>query len=46
VQDGVRLREYAPRAVTMRNRVLTYVPEPVVTRIAAGLRRLSDRWRS
>jgi SAM-dependent methyltransferase len=41
VPDGVPLREYARLAVRIRYRMLARVPIFVVTRIAAGLRRLS-----
>jgi hypothetical protein len=45
VPDGVPLREYAPLSVRIRNRVLTHLPEPVVTQIAARVRRVTARWR-
>jgi hypothetical protein len=39
VPDGVPVREYAPLAVRMRHRLLRHIPEPVVTRVAATVRR-------
>jgi len=38
VPDGIALRQYAPLGVRMRNAVLRYIPEPVVTRLAAANR--------
>jgi hypothetical protein len=43
VPDGVPLREYAPRHVTIRNNLLRHMPEPWMTRLAAGLRRFTGR---
>jgi SAM-dependent methyltransferase len=40
VPDGAPLRDYAPLAVRSRNRLLKHVPEPVVTAVAAALRRV------
>jgi SAM-dependent methyltransferase len=46
VADGMPLRDYAPLVVSIRNRVLKHVPEPVMTRIAGGVRRVIARWRT
>jgi SAM-dependent methyltransferase len=45
VPDSVPLREYAPLAVRVRNRFVRHVPEPVMTRMATGIRRVTARWR-
>lgn len=46
VVDGVRLRRYAPLPVRIRHRLVAAVPEPIVTRVSAGLRRFTNRWPS
>lgn len=46
VPDGAPVREYAPLLVRARNRCLRYVPEPIVTRIAAAIRQVGPRRRS
>jgi SAM-dependent methyltransferase len=44
VPDGMPSREYAPLAVRIRNRVLRYMPEPMVTWFAAAIRRSRRRY--
>jgi SAM-dependent methyltransferase len=43
VADGVRLRRYAPLPVLIGHRLLAAVPQPIVTGIAARLRRFTTR---
>ena len=44
VPDGVPSREYAPLAVRIRRRVMRHLPEPAVSRIAAGIRTVRRRF--